>query len=121
MVEGGEAKLNCTFGKNPRAYFTIEWWNWNKLLLRGKVERAMKNTASNIVHQSSIFFIFQPKGVDLKYKEESQQLCESLYAENAIAYDELREIDQHALFQLESVVENIKETMEASSSSKYFR
>ncbi|KAI3817958.1 hypothetical protein L1987_11760 [Smallanthus sonchifolius] len=76
MVEGGEAKLNCTFGKNPRAYFTIEWWNWNKLFLRGKVERerAMKNIASNIVHQSSIF-IFQPKGVDLKYKEESQQLC----------------------------------------------
>uniref|UniRef100_A0A251SUR3 Putative leucine-tRNA ligase, archaeal n=1 Tax=Helianthus annuus TaxID=4232 RepID=A0A251SUR3_HELAN len=34
-------------------------------------------------------------------------------AENAIEYDELLEIDQHALFQLESVVKNIKESYES--------
>ncbi|KAJ0601972.1 putative isoleucine--tRNA ligase [Helianthus annuus] len=42
-------------------------------------------------------------------------------AENAIAYDELPEIDQHALFQLESVVKNIKESYESYQFFKIFQ
>ncbi|KAK1417856.1 hypothetical protein QVD17_26990 [Tagetes erecta] len=42
-------------------------------------------------------------------------------AENAIAYDELPEIDQHALFQLENVVKNIKESYESYQFFKIFQ
>ncbi|XP_071730451.1 isoleucine--tRNA ligase, chloroplastic/mitochondrial [Rutidosis leptorrhynchoides] len=41
--------------------------------------------------------------------------------ENAIAYDELPEIDQHALYQLESVVTNIKESYESYQFFKIFQ
>lgn len=44
-----------------------------------------------------------------------------MQAENAIAYDELPEIDQHALFQLENVVKNIKESYESYQFFKIFQ
>ncbi|XP_024996093.1 isoleucine--tRNA ligase, chloroplastic/mitochondrial isoform X1 [Cynara cardunculus var. scolymus] len=42
-------------------------------------------------------------------------------AGNAIAYDELPEIDRHALFQLENVVKNIKESYESYQFFKIFQ
>lgn len=44
-----------------------------------------------------------------------------LQTENAIAYDQLPEIDQHALFQLENVVKNIKESYESYQFFKIFQ
>ncbi|KAL4564915.1 hypothetical protein LXL04_028991 [Taraxacum kok-saghyz] len=42
-------------------------------------------------------------------------------AENAIPYDELPEIDQHALFQLETIVKNIQESYESYQFFKIFQ
>nr|GFD06374.1 isoleucine--tRNA ligase, chloroplastic/mitochondrial [Tanacetum cinerariifolium] len=42
-------------------------------------------------------------------------------AENSIAYDNLPEIDQHALFQLDNVVKNIKESYETYEFFKIYQ
>lgn len=44
-----------------------------------------------------------------------------LQADNAVAYHDLPRIDQHALFQLENVVKNIKESYENYQFFKIFQ